>query len=112
MRVGVARHRLLVLDRAARPTTCAARSSPSTGSRSSSCTRPRTTSRCSRIVATLHPGAAVTSYKNIVDKVVTEHGVAELRGRSIRERTERLIAIAHPKFRDELTAKAREFGYI
>jgi len=66
----------------------------------------------SRIVPTLHPGAAVTSYKNIVDKVVTEHGVAELRGRSIRERTERLIEIAHPKFRDELTAKAREFGYI
>ncbi len=67
---------------------------------------------CSRIVPTLHPGAAVTSYKNIVDKVVTEHGVAELRGRSIRERTVRLIEIAHPKFRDELTAKAREFGYI
>lgn len=67
---------------------------------------------CSRIVATLHPGAAVTSYKNIVDNVVTEHGVAELRGRSIRERTEKLIAIAHPKFRDELTAKGREFGYL
>ncbi len=66
----------------------------------------------SRIVPTLHPGAAVTSYKNIVDKVVTEHGVAELRGRSIRERTVRLIEIAHPKFRDELTAKASEFGYI
>lgn len=67
---------------------------------------------CSRIVPTLHPGAAVTSYKNIVDKVVTEHGVAELRGRTIRERTIRLIEIAHPKFRDELTAKAREFGYV
>ena len=66
----------------------------------------------SRIVPTLHPGAAVTSYKNIVDKVVTEHGVAELRGASIRQRTVRLIEIAHPKFRDELTAKAREFGYI
>jgi acyl-CoA hydrolase len=66
----------------------------------------------SRIVPQLHPGAAVTTYKNIVDKVVTEHGVAELRGRSIRERTEQLIAIAHPKFRDELTAKGREFGYL
>jgi acyl-CoA hydrolase len=66
----------------------------------------------SRIVPTLHPGAAVTSYKNIVDKVVTEYGVAELRGRSIRERTIRLIEIAHPKFREELTVKAREFGYI
>lgn len=65
-----------------------------------------------RIVAELHPGAAVTSFKNIVDNVVTEHGVAELRGASIRERTERLIAIAHPKFRDELTARAREIGYL
>ena len=66
----------------------------------------------SRIVPTLHPGAAVTSYKNIVDKVVTEHGVAELRGASIRERTVRLIEIAHPKFQAELSAKAREFGYV
>ncbi|UJA21256.1 propionyl-CoA--succinate CoA transferase [Thermoleophilia bacterium SCSIO 60948] len=67
---------------------------------------------CSRIVPQLHPGAAVTSYKNIVDKVVTEHGVAELRGQSIGERTRRLIAIAHPKFRDELTRSAREIGYL
>ena len=67
---------------------------------------------CSRIVPTLHPGAAVTAYKNIVDKVVTEYGVAELHGRSIRERTERLITIAHPKFRDELSERAREIGYI
>jgi acyl-CoA hydrolase len=66
----------------------------------------------SRIVPTLHPGAAVTAYKNIVDNVVTEHGIAELRGRPIRERTVRLIEVAHPKFRDELSAKAREFGYI
>ena len=43
--------------------------------------------------------------------MVTEHG-AELQGQSIRERTKRLIAIAHPKFRDELTASAREFGYL
>ena len=67
---------------------------------------------CSRIVPALHPGAAVTAYKNIVDKVVTEHGVAELHGSSIRERTARLIAIAHPRFRDELTARAREIGYL
>jgi antitoxin (DNA-binding transcriptional repressor) of toxin-antitoxin stability system len=46
-----------------------------------------------------------------VDCVVIEHGVAELRGSSIRERTRRLIAIAHPKFRDELAGKAREMGY-
>ncbi len=66
----------------------------------------------SRIVSKLHPGAAVTSFKNIVDNVVTEHGVAELRGASIRERTERLIAIAHPKFRDELEHEAKEIGYL
>jgi acyl-CoA hydrolase len=65
----------------------------------------------SRIVPQLHPGAAVTTFKNIVDRVVTEYGVAELRGSSIRERTRRLIEIAHPKFRDELTGRARELGY-
>jgi acyl-CoA hydrolase len=66
----------------------------------------------SRIVPQLHPGAAVTTFKNIVDRVVTEYGVAELRGSSIRERTRRLIAIAHPKFRDELERSGRELGYL
>jgi len=66
----------------------------------------------SRIVARLHLGAAVTTFKNIVDKVVTEYGVAELHGSSIRERTRRLIAIAHPKFRDDLEREAREIGYL
>ena len=66
----------------------------------------------SRIVARLHPGAAVTTFKNIVDRVVTEYGVAELRGSSIRERTRRLIGIAHPKFRDELERQAREMEYL
>ena len=66
----------------------------------------------SRIVAQLHPGAAVTTFKNVVVCAVTEYGVAELRGASIRERTRRLIAIALPKFRDELTRQAREMGYI
>lgn len=66
----------------------------------------------SRIVPQLQPGAAVTTFKNIVDHVVTEYGVAELRGASIAERTARLIAIAHPHFRDELTAQARTLGYL
>jgi acyl-CoA hydrolase len=66
----------------------------------------------SRIVAQLHPGAAVTTFKNTVDRVVTEYGVAELRGSSIRERTRKLIGIAHPKFRDELERKAREMGFL
>ena len=66
----------------------------------------------SRVVAQLHPGAAVTTFKNIVDRVVTEYGVAELRGSSIRERTRKLIGIAHPKFRDELQRQARTMGYL
>jgi acyl-CoA hydrolase len=66
----------------------------------------------SRIVPRLHPGAAVTTFKNIVDRVVTEYGVAELRGSSIAERTRRLIDVAHPKFREELAAAAKECGYL
>src|SRR5262249_14953800 len=66
----------------------------------------------SRIVAQLHPGAAVTTMKNVVDCVATEYGVAELRGSCIAERTRRLIAIAHPKFRDDLERQAHEIGYL
>src|SRR5919112_448471 len=66
----------------------------------------------SRIVAQLHPGAAVTTFKNTVDRVVTEYGVAELRGSSIRQRTRKLIGIAHPKFRDELAQQAREMNFL
>jgi acyl-CoA hydrolase len=66
----------------------------------------------SRIQPTLSPGAIVTTHKNIVDKVVTEHGLAELRGRTIRQRAEALIAIAAPAFRDDLRAAARSLGYL
>jgi acyl-CoA hydrolase len=66
----------------------------------------------SRIVTHLCPGAPVTTMKNTVDHVVTEHGIAELRGRSMAERAAALIGIAHPKFRDELTAGARRIGYL
>jgi acyl-CoA hydrolase len=66
----------------------------------------------SRIVAQLRPGAAVITFKYTVDCVVTEFGVAELRSSSIRERTCKLIGIAHPKFRDELERKAREMDYL
>ncbi|HZI45589.1 MAG TPA: acetyl-CoA hydrolase/transferase C-terminal domain-containing protein, partial [Ilumatobacter sp.] len=66
----------------------------------------------SRIVPQLAPGDAVTTPKNTVDKVVTEFGVAELRGRSIRERTQALIAIAHPDHRDRLTADAKTMRYL
>lgn len=66
----------------------------------------------SRIVPQLAPGAAVTTIKNTVDKVVTEWGVAELRGRSVRERAAALIAIAHPDFRDDLARAATDLGFL
>jgi acyl-CoA hydrolase len=66
----------------------------------------------SRIKPVLTPGAAVTTLKNTVDHVVTEFGVAKLRGQPVAERTRQLIAIAHPNFRDELTAAARQLGYL
>ncbi|HEX5367204.1 MAG TPA: acetyl-CoA hydrolase/transferase C-terminal domain-containing protein [Acidimicrobiales bacterium] len=66
----------------------------------------------SRIRAELTPGSMVTTIKNTVDQVVTEFGVAEMRGRSISERARALIAVAHPRFRDELTAAGRARGYL
>jgi acyl-CoA hydrolase len=68
--------------------------------------------RVSRIVPQLSPGDVVTTPKNTVDKVVTEFGVAELRGRSLRQRTHALIAIAHPQFRDELRAAATAMNLL
>ncbi|MCL2399566.1 MAG: 4-hydroxybutyrate--acetyl-CoA CoA transferase [Defluviitaleaceae bacterium] len=67
--------------------------------------------RVSKIVPMLKPGAIVSLSRNDVDFVVTEYGVAALRGTSVRERTKRLIAIAHPDYRDELAAKAKELMY-
>jgi len=66
----------------------------------------------SKIVSQLAAGDVVTTPKNTVDKVVTEWGVAELRGRSIRERSAALIGIAHPDHRDRLEREARHLGYI
>ncbi len=66
----------------------------------------------SKIVSQLAAGDVVTTLKNTVDKVVTEWGVAQLRGRSIRERAAALIQIADPAHRDRLTADARRFGYL
>jgi acyl-CoA hydrolase len=71
-----------------------------------------TSSGASRIVPQLSPGDAVSTHKNTVDQVVTEHGVAELRGRSIRERTQNLINVAHPDHRDELTSIAKTMHYL
>jgi acyl-CoA hydrolase len=66
----------------------------------------------SKIVAQLAPGDVVTTLKNTVDQVVTEWGVAELRGRTLRERATALIGIAHPHHRDRLRSQARANGLL
>ena len=66
----------------------------------------------SRIRATLTPGSMVTTLKNTVDHIVTEFGVADMRGRSIAQRARALIAIAHPRFRDQLAVEARSLDYL
>ncbi len=62
----------------------------------------------SRIVAALPPGTAITVPRNCADIIVTEYGVASLRGKSLRRRAEELIEIAHPDFRPELVKEAKK----
>jgi acyl-CoA hydrolase len=64
----------------------------------------------SRIVPTLSPGTHVSTSKNDINYVVTEYGVAQLRGKSAKQRARELIGIAHPNFRAELTEQARRIG--
>jgi acetyl-CoA hydrolase len=66
----------------------------------------------SRITAELKPGAGVVTTRGDVQYVVTEYGVADLYGRTIRERARALIAIAHPRFREELTDRARSLRLL
>ena len=66
----------------------------------------------SKICPTLAAGAVVTTSKNDVDYVVTEYGLAHLRGKSLGERAKQLIAIAHPDFRDQLTFEAKKRGML
>jgi acyl-CoA hydrolase len=66
----------------------------------------------SRLVVQLNPGAGVVTTRGHVHWVVTEYGAVNLHGKTLRERGEALIAIAHPDFRAELTrdlARARHF---
>ena len=65
----------------------------------------------SRIVPVLAQGAGVVTSRNDVHYVVTEYGVASLHGKTVRQRVNELIGIAHPKFRDELRHAASEYGY-
>lgn len=73
---------------------------------------PSTAKDFSRIVATLKPGAGVVTTRNHVHYVITEYGIADLYGKTIRQRAQALINIAHPKFREELTRQAKELNYI
>ncbi|MBL8439202.1 MAG: acetyl-CoA hydrolase/transferase family protein [Zoogloeaceae bacterium] len=66
----------------------------------------------SRIVPTLTPGTHVTTSKNDINYVVTEYGVAQLRGKSSKQRAEALIAIAHPDFRGQLREDARRMHLL
>ena len=66
----------------------------------------------SKIVPMLKPGAGVTTSRNHVRYIVTEHGIADLYGKTIRQRAQALINVADPQFRDELTTKAKELNYI
>ena len=62
----------------------------------------------SRIRPTLSDGSIVTTSKNDVDYIVTEYGIAKLRGKTIRQRIQALISIAHPKFRKNWLLKQRK----
>jgi len=66
----------------------------------------------SRIVPMLTKGAIVTTPRQDIHYVVSEYGVAMLKGKSVSERAQALIALAHPKFRDELTSAAKQLSYL
>ncbi len=66
----------------------------------------------STIVPTLAPGAGVTVPSQDVDTIITEFGVAELRGRCVRDRMEALIKVAHPNFREWIRDEAHRLGIV
>jgi len=66
----------------------------------------------SKIVPALNQGAIVSLSRMDVDRVVTEYGIAELRGTNVRERVQRLVEIAHPDFREEIMRQAVDLGII
>ncbi len=66
----------------------------------------------SKIVPMLTPGSGVVTTRADVMTIITEYGIADLYGKTLRERVKMLIDIAHPKFREELEQKAREFKWL
>jgi 4-hydroxybutyrate CoA-transferase len=68
--------------------------------------------RISRIVPMLEPGSVVTAQRAFVDYVVTEQGIATLKGKSLRQRAAALIEVAHPDFREELRKEAKRIYHM
>ena len=68
--------------------------------------------KVSRIVPTLAEGAGVVTTRGDVHTVVTEYGIAELKGRTIRERALALVSVAHPDFRSDLLAAAKKRRFV
>ncbi len=68
--------------------------------------------KCSRIVSGFKPGSGVNTGRGDVHYVVTEYGIARLRGRSIRERVLNMVEVAHPDHREKLLRDAHRWGWI
>lgn len=68
--------------------------------------------RVSRIVPMLEPGSVVTAQRAFVDFVVTEYGIASLRGKSLKQRAAALIEVAHPDFRTDLKREAKRLFHL
>ena len=68
--------------------------------------------KVSRIVCELDSGSAVSTSRNDVDYIVTEYGIAYLRGKTLRQRAEELIRISHPDFQAELTEKLTKMNWF
>lgn len=75
-------------------------------------TPSQTSKGISRIALSLTPGSPVTTHKNIIENVVTEYGIASLKGKSVSGRAAALIGIAHPDHRERLSREARAAGLM
>ena len=84
----------------------------SKGGRSILIMHSTTNKGASKIKPILTPGAVVTIPRPYVDIVVTEYGIAHMRGQTVENRVKNLISIAHPDYREELTREARKLFYI
>ncbi len=68
--------------------------------------------RISRIVPMLEPGSVVTTQRAFVDYVVTEYGIAELRGKTLKQRAAALVEICHPDFKPDLLKEAKRIYFL